>query len=51
MKDLATKAIWEPAMTTELDYLLNTKTIGFIRKSEVPQGCKIVYLQIVVSIQ
>ena len=36
MTDPATKAIWEPAMTIELDRLLNKKMIRFIRKYEVP---------------
>ena len=36
IKDPTSKKIWNPAMSTEVDRLVETKTIGFIKKRDIP---------------
>ena len=40
IKDPVTKKIWNPAMSTEVDRLIKTKTIRFIKKRCIPRGEK-----------
>jgi len=51
IKDPKTNVTWDPAMGVEIDRLVNTDTIRFIRKSDIPKGRKVVYLKIVVDIR
>ena len=43
IKDPITKKIWNPAMSTEVDRLVETKTIRFTKKRNIPRGEKAVY--------
>ena len=37
-QDPETKAVWNPAMATEVDRLVSTRTTRFLRKTNIPQG-------------
>ena len=47
----ATKQVWNPAMSTEVDRLVKTKTIRFIKKCDILRGEKAVYTRIVVDLR
>ena len=51
IKDPVTKKIWNPAMSTEVDRLVKTKTIRFIKKQCIPRGEKAVYTRLVVDLR
>ena len=46
-----TKAVWNPAMATEVDRLISTETTIFLRKKNIPQGEKAVYTRLVVDLR
>ena len=51
IQDPSTKKVWNPAMSTEIDRLVYTKTIRFIKKRNIPRGEKAVYTTLVVDLQ
>ena len=51
LKDPATKMVWEPAMSRELEALLETGTARFIKRSQVPHGRKVAYLRVAVDLR
>ena len=42
---------WNPAMLTEIDCLVNTKTTRFIKRRNIPRGERAVYTRLVVDLQ
>ena len=48
IQDPATKAVWKPAMATEVDRLVSTETTRFLRNKNIPQGEKAVCTRLVV---
>ena len=51
IKDPITKKILNPATSTEVDRLVKTETIGFIKKGNIPRGEKAVYTRLVVDLR
>ena len=51
IQDSATKAVWNPAMATEVDRLISTRTTRFIKKKNIPQGEKVLYTRLVVDLR
>ena len=51
IQDPATKALWNPAMATEVDRLVSTRTTRFLKKKNIPQGEKVVYTRLVVDLR
>ena len=51
IQDLTTKAVWNPAMATEVDRLIDTETIRFFKKKNIPLGEKAVYTRLVVDLR
>ena len=51
IQDPATKAVWNPAMATEVDRLVSTETTRFSKKKNIPQGEKAVYTILVVDMR
>ena len=51
IQDPATKAVWNPAMDTEVYRLVSTETNIFLRKKNIPQGEKSVYTRLVVDLR
>ena len=47
----ATKAVWKPAMSTEVDRLIDTETTKFLKKKNVPLGETAVYTRLVVDMR
>ena len=41
--DLVTKKVWNPEMSTEIDRLIDTITIDFIKRKSIPKNEKEVY--------
>ena len=50
LKDPKTKVTWDPSMEADIDRLVGTDTIRFVKKRDVPKGRKVVYLRIGVDI-
>ena len=50
IQDPATKAVWNPAMATEVDRLFSTEKTRFLRKKNIPQREKAVYTRLVVDL-
>ena len=46
-----TKALWNPAMSTEVDRLVSTQTNRFMKKRDTPKGEKAVYTRLVVYLR
>ena len=44
------KAVWNPAMSTEVDRLVSTQTTRFMKKRNLPKGEKAVYTRLVVDL-
>jgi hypothetical protein len=42
---------WMPSTANEINRLYNTNTIRFIRRSNIPKGCKVTYGSFVVDIK
>ena len=42
IQDPATKSVWNPAMSTEVDRLFSTQTTRFMKKRNIPKGEKAV---------
>ena len=51
IQDPSTKAVWNPAMATEVDRLIDTETTRFIKKKNIPLGEKAVYTRLVVYLR
>ena len=51
IKDPITKKICNPVMSTEVDRLVEIKTIGFIKKRNIPRREKEVYTRLVVDLR
>ena len=51
IQDPSTKAVWNPAMATEVDRLVSTRTTKFLRKKNIPQVEKAVYTRLVVDLR
>ena len=51
IQDPATKAVWNPAMATEVDRLVSTRITRFLKKKNIPQGEKSVYTRLVVDLR
>ena len=51
IQDPATKAVWNPAMATEVDRLIDTETTRFLKKKNIPLGEKAVYTRLVVDLR
>ena len=51
IQDLATKAVWNPAMSTEVDRLVSTQTTIFMEMRDTPKGEKAVYTRLVVDLR
>ena len=51
IQDLATKTLWNPAMSTEVDMLVSTQTTQFMKKRNKPKGEKEVYTILVVDLR
>ena len=49
--DERTKVIWDHAMGTEVERLLETKTIKFVKRKDIPPKRKVAYIRIVVDIR
>ena len=49
--DPVTKKVWDPAMSTEIDRLINTITIDFIKRKSIPRNEKAVYTRLVVDLR
>ena len=49
--DPITSQVWDPALSVEVNRLLNTKTIKFLRKAMIPRGEKAVYTRLVVDLR
>ena len=47
----ATKAVWNPAMSTKVDRLVSTQTTRFMKKRNIPKGNKAVYTRLVVDLR
>ena len=45
--DPVTKKVWDPAMSTEIDCLIDTITIDFIKGKRIPKNEKAVYTRLV----
>ena len=50
IQDPKTKAVWNPAIATEVDRLVSTETTRFLRKKNIPHGEKAVYTRLVVDL-
>ena len=46
-----TKAVWNPAMATEVDRLLDTETTRLLKKKNIPLGETAVYTRLVVDLR
>ena len=51
IQDPTTKAVWNPAMATEVDRLIDTETTRFLKKKNIPLGEKAVYTRLVVDLR
>ena len=51
IQDPETKAIWNPAMSTEVDRLVSTKTTRFMKNRNIPKGEKAVYTILVLYLR
>ena len=51
IQDPATKAVWNPAMATEVDRLVSTRTTRFLKKKNIPKVEKAVYTRLVVDLR
>ena len=51
IQDPVKKAVWNPAMSTEVDRLVSTQTTRFMRKRDIPKGEKALYTRLVVDIR
>ena len=47
----ATKEVWNPAMATEVERLVSTRTTRFLKKKNIPQVEKAVYTRLVVDLR
>ena len=50
IQDPTTKAVWNPAMATEVDSLVSTRTTIFLKKKNIPLGEKTVYTRLIVDL-
>ena len=50
IQDPATKAVWKPAMSSEVDRLVSTQTTRFMKKINIPKGEKAVFTRLVVDL-
>ena len=48
IQDLTTKTVWNPAMATEVDRLIDTETTIYSKKKHIPLGETAVYTRLVV---
>ena len=51
IQDPATKAVWKPAMATEVDRLAITRTTRFFKNKNITKGEKSVYTRLVVDLR
>ena len=51
IQDPATKAVWNTAMATEMDRLIDTETTRFLKKKNIPLGETAVYTRLVVDLK
>ena len=51
IQDPNTKKVWNPAMSTEVDRLVDPKTIRFIKKRNIPRGENSVYTRLVIILR
>ena len=51
IQDTTTKAVWNPAMATEVDRLIDTETTRFLKKKNIPLVEKAVYTRLVVDLR
>ena len=51
IQDPATKAVWNPTISTELDRLVSTQTTRFMKKRYIPKREKAVYTRLVVDLR
>ena len=51
IQDPTTKAVWNPAMATEVDRLIDTETTRLLKKKNIPLGEKAVYTRLVVDMR
>ena len=49
--DPVTKKVWDPEMSTEIDSLIDTITIYFIKRKSIPKNKKAVYTRLVVDLR
>ena len=49
--DPSKKSLWNPEMATEVDRLIDTETIRFLKKKNIPLGEKAVYTRLVVDLR
>ena len=49
--DPVTRKVWDPAMSVEVDRLVNTKTIKFLKRPMIPKGQKAVYTRLVADLR
>ena len=49
--DPVTKKVWDPEMSTEIDRLMDTVTIDFIKKKSIPSNEKAVYTRLVADLR
>ena len=51
IQDPETKAVWNPAMATEVDRLIDTETTRLLKNKNIPLAEKAVYTRLVVDMR